>query len=142
MDKISTKPSDREERTTVRYTDLYLHAVLVLALLCSRAVGWIDWSTFRSTLIGMMIAAVGGIVIGLVAYRYLGNYRNNREVLVGMVLTVGFGVLTIGYLYIIHIKGPMSSIGTINRAVKQVIIFTEFLFAHISGIKLGKRFLS
>lgn len=118
--------------------DIILHSVLVAVLICFGLTGWTDWSTIESTLLGMVIAAFGGIIIGIFAQRYLAQGQGNREVIFGLVMTAGIGVITIGYLYIIYIKGPMKSIGTVDRAVKQSFIFLEFLVAHISGIKLGE----
>ena len=122
----------------IQNIDIIFQCLLTGLLLLVGIAGWIDWLLIRSTIVGILIAAVGGIAIGVVAHRYLGNSRNNRDTLFGLIVTVGLGVLTIGYLYIIHIKGPMNSIGTLNRTVKQTFIFLEFLFAHISGIRLSK----
>ena len=142
MDKTNAKYVNRTKGAIIRNTDIVVHFFLVVVLLLTGIFGWIDWSLIRSTLIGMLLAAVGGIAIGMIANRYLGNSHNNGEILIGMTVTVGLGVLTIGYLYIVYIKGPMESIGTLNRTVQQTLIFIEFLIAHISGIRLGKRYLS
>ncbi len=141
MDKTNTKSDNRLNYLIKRIGDIVLHCVLVVLLLCTGIIGWINWSVIRWTLIGMLVAAVGGIAIGLTAHRYLAHNKNNREAFLGMVATTGIGVLSIGYLYIIHIKGPMKSIGTLNRTVEQTFIFLEFLIAHISGIRLGKLFV-
>jgi hypothetical protein len=140
MDKTSIISENQRKSTIVQNTDIILHCLLAVLLLFTGVIGWIDWHIIQSTFIGMLVAAVGGTVLGMVALRYLGESRSNRETLFGLVVTVGLGVLTIGYLYIFYIKGPMKSIGTLNRMVKQTFIFLEFLFAHISGIRLGKRF--
>jgi hypothetical protein len=141
MDKNDVNDSEYIEDVILKNVDIILHFSLIIALLVGGLFGWINWFLIQSTLLGMLVAAAGGIIIGFFANRYLGNSRNNREIILGMTTTVGLGVLTIGYLYIFYIKGPMSSIGTLERTVKQIFIFLEFLIAHLSGFRLGKRFL-
>ena len=110
-----------------------LHSLLVITLLVAALTQILPWTLVRSTFIGMVIAAAGGLVIGLISRRYLANSKNNRETILGVVAVVGIGVMTIGYIYIVHIKGPMSTIGTLHRAVEQTYIFLEFLIAQASG---------
>jgi hypothetical protein len=137
MDKIDEAIRREKSPRAGHAVAIILQCILVILLLCTGLTGWIHWSLILSTLLGMLIAAVGGIAIGITAQRFLGHSRNNLETFVGLAATVGIGVLTIGYLYIIHIKNPMGSIGTLPRTVEQTVIFLEFLLSQISGIKLA-----
>ena len=119
-------------------TDLLLHCILGILLALLGVFGWVAQDVIVSTFTGMLIAAIGGIAVGIFAYRYLGRGNGNTETLFGLAITVGIGVITIGYIYFIHIKGSMKSIGTLDRTLNQSLIFIEFLFAQISGIRIGK----
>jgi hypothetical protein len=142
MDNSSTNFQDVDQQRLLQHPDIILQLFLIVVLLFAGTVGWIPWSVIGSSLLGMVLAAAGGLSIGAVAYRFLGRGQNNREILTGMIVSVGLGILTIGYLYIVHIKGPMNTIGTPSRTVKQTFIFLEFLLAHVSGIRLGSHYLS
>jgi hypothetical protein len=122
-----------------RNLDVILQAMMVIMLLLAGVIKLLGWAVIWSTVTGMLIAAAGGIVNGLTAHHYLASSRSTRDTFLGMALTVGIGVLTIGYLYIFHIQGPMKSIGTFSRTIKQFFIFLEFLLAQISGIRLDKQ---
>lgn len=132
------KTANRLEHLIKQNGDILLHCLLVIFVLFTGITGWISWQVIRLTLLGMLVAAVGGVLVGIAAQRFLANSKSTRETLLGMVVTTGIGVLTIGYLYIFYIKGPMKSIGTLDRTVEQTLIFLEFLIAHISGIRLGR----
>lgn len=121
--------------------DIILHSLLVVILLIAAIPGWVHWSVIQKTLIGMLVAGLGGVALGFAAHRFLANSHTTPEALFGMFITTALGVLTVGYLYIIYIQGPMKSIGTLDRTVEQTFIFLEFLIAQISGIRLGKKFL-
>jgi hypothetical protein len=116
-------------------------ASLVLAppllLGIARILGWIGDGLTMPTLVGCGIAAAGGLLTGLAAERFLHRGRNGAEHLIGLAATTALGVLTIGYLYLVHIRGPMSSIGTLSRAVSQILIFVEFLTAQAAGVLLA-----
>lgn len=112
---------------------LLLHSSLIIALLLSALIQLLPWSLIHSTFVGMLIAAVGGFVSGLISRRYLGHSQNNQETILGIAAVVVIGVMTIGYIYLVHIKGPMSSIGTLHRTIEQTFIFLEFLVAQASG---------
>ncbi len=101
------------------------------------ALGWLGPGLARLTLTGCGIAAVGGVLTGAVAERFLHRGRNGTEHLLGLAATTALGVLIIGYLYLVHIRGPMSSIGTLGRGVSQVLIFVEFLTAQVAGVLLA-----
>ncbi|MDF1513813.1 MAG: hypothetical protein P1S60_08395 [Anaerolineae bacterium] len=135
MDRITPVQHERHSRNGLT---LYIHGILVLILLAAGFIGIVRWHIIGSTLIGMVMAAAGGTAIGCCALRLLGHHRHIRDILTGLILTTGIGTLTIGYLYIFYIKGPVSSIGTPDRAVKQVFIFVEFLVAQASGIAVAK----
>lgn len=95
----------------------------------ARALQWIDAATVRSALTGIAIAAIGGAATGLVAERFLHRGRNEVENMAGLIGVTMLGLLTIGYLYLIHIRGPMATIGLLPRAVQQVLGFAEYLTA-------------
>jgi hypothetical protein len=96
----------------------------------------IDAATARSTLAGIPIALTGGILAGALAEALVNRSKGTLQTLLGLALSAGIGVLTIGYLYLIHIRGPLSSIGTFSRAVEQVTLFIAFLTAQGAGILL------
>lgn len=114
---------------------LLLLPLLTLLILWGTAM--IDRDTAQATLAGILIAAVGGIIAGLTAERFLHRGRGELENLVGLGLTTFVGVITIGYLYVGHIRGPMSSIATFPRAVRQGLSFLAFLMAQGTGLLLG-----
>lgn len=118
--------------------DIIIHCTLAALLFCIGLAGWVNWPFIWSTLTGMVIAAAGGLAIGITALRYLARSKGSREIILGLIITSGIGVLTIGYLYIVHIQESKLAIGTFTRAVNQSFIFGEFLIAQLSGIKLAK----
>ena len=101
-------------------------------------VGAIRADTLSETAQGAIVATLGGILTGSVADRFIRRKRGDLELIVGLALTTAIGVLTIGYLYLIHIQGPMSSIGEIDRATEQITVFLTYLFAQILGIQIIK----
>jgi hypothetical protein len=138
-DKDSATPAAQTVTLRLnRHGDIILQLTLVILLLLAGGIKLLGWSVIWSTVTGMLIAAAGGIVNGITAHHYLATNRGTRDTFLGMAFVVGIGVLTIGYLYIFHIKGPMNSIGTFSRTIEQSFIFLEFLFAQISGIRLDK----
>lgn len=106
-------------------------------LLVVHSLGWVEASTLEQTLVGIAITAPGGLIIGIISERFLGRGRNGREQTAGLIAATALGVATIGILYLLHIRGPMSSIGTPARAVKQLLSFVEFLTAQGAGILLS-----
>lgn len=114
---------------------LFLGPSLLLGI--ARGLGWIGAAKAVDTLVGILIAAAGGVITGVVAERLLRRGRNGAENLLGVALTTALGVLTIGYLYVVHIQGPMSSIGALDRAVQQVLIFIQYLTAEGVGALLA-----
>lgn len=128
----------RNKRPTPLLT--FLGALLLgpsLLLGIARGLGWIGAAKAVDTLVGILIAAAGGVITGVVAERLLRRGRNGAENLLGVALTTALGVLTIGYLYVVHIQGPMSSIGALDRAVQQVLIFIQYLTAEGAGALLA-----
>jgi hypothetical protein len=97
----------------------------------------VDATTARSTLAGIPIALTGGLLAGALAEALVNRSKGTVQTLLGLALSAGIGVLTIGYIYLIHIRGPLSSIGTFSRAVEQVIPFMAFLTAQGAGILLS-----
>jgi hypothetical protein len=100
-----------------------------------------DADLARTTLSGMVVTGIGGILTGLAASRFLHRGSNQGENLLGLFLTTTLGVVTIGYLYLVNIRGPMSTIGTPPRLVHQGLSFLEFLTGMGAGtlMSLGQR---
>ncbi len=101
--------------------------------------GGIQTGTLSKTLAGAGITAIGGVATGIVADRFIRRKRSDIELLVGLALATLLGVLSIGYLYLIHLRGPMSSIGQLDRAVEQIAAFLTYLFAQAVGIQIARR---
>ena len=116
---------------------LLLCLVPVVVLLMIRFLEGIDAQTAQRTQAAIPLALAGGIVAGALAEALVNRSRGTMQTLLGLALTAGIGVLTIGYIYLIHIRGPLSSIGTFSRAVEQVIPFVAFLTAQGGGILLA-----
>lgn len=114
---------------------LIVWPLLLLPLL--QVLGWTATSTAQETLVGIAITALGGIITGAISERLLGRGRNSSEQAVGLFAVTTLGVITIGILYLLQIRGPMSSIGTPERAVNQIVAFAEFLTAQAAGILLS-----
>jgi hypothetical protein len=129
----ATSVNSRDRRWPV-ITGLILTPPLLLGI--ARALGWIGASLATHSFVGCAIAAGGGVLTGLAVERFLHRGRNGTEHLVGLALTTALGVLTVGYLYLVHIRGPMSAITTLSRAVSQILIFVEFLTAQAAGVLL------
>lgn len=109
----------------------------LLALGIARSLQWVDAAGARSTLIGMAIAALGGVMTGAVVERFLHRGRNELENVLGLVATTALGISTIGILYLVHIRGPMAAIGSLPRAIRQGLSFLEFLTAQGAGILMA-----
>jgi hypothetical protein len=97
----------------------------------------IDAETARSTLAGMPAALGGGVLAGAAAEALVNRSKSTFQTLVGLGLSAGIGVLTIGYINLIHIGGPMDAMGTTRRVVEQVTLFVAFLMAQGAGILLA-----
>jgi len=106
-------------------------------LLVAHSLGSIKAPTAEQTFTGIAITATGGLIVGLISERFLGRGRNGVEQTAGLIAATALSVITIGILYLLHIRGPMSSIGTPERAVKQLFSFVEFLTAQGAGILLS-----
>ena len=106
-------------------------------LLATQSLGWVKASTADQTFIGIAITATGGLIVGIISERFLGRGRNGVGQTAGLIAATALSVITIGILYLLHIRGPMSSIGTPERAVKQLVSFVEFLTAQGAGILLS-----
>jgi hypothetical protein len=104
-------------------------------------VGRIRPNLLSDILTGAGVAALGGILTGLVVDRFIKRKQGDVELLVGLSLATAFGVLTVGYLYLIHIRGPIASIGDTDRAVEQITVFLTYLFAQALGIQLAESVL-
>jgi hypothetical protein len=115
---------------------LVLIVTPAILALSAHLLGWLGRDLLIWTLLGIAIAAGGGLVAGFVEVRLLRRPRNDATQLLGIAATTAVGVLTIGYLYLVHIRGPMSTVGTLSRAVEQVLIFVEYLTAQAAGILL------
>ena len=122
---------NRRSRLALAVCLLTVPPILLLAAL---SLTWIAVPTAEQTFIGIAITATGGLIIGIISERFLGRGRNGAEQTVGLITATALGVTTIGILYLLLIRGPMSSIGTPERAVKQLFSFVEFLTAQGAGI--------
>jgi len=114
-----------------------LLAVPPTLLLAARSLGWVKASTAEPTFTGIAITAIGGLIVGIISERFLGRGRNGVEQTAGLIAATALSITTIGILYLLHIRGPMSSIGTPERAVKQLFSFVEFLTSQGAGILLS-----
>ena len=103
--------------------------------------GGIRPDTLSQTVKAVGIAALGGILTGIVADRFIRRKRGDVELLIGLSLATALGVLTVGYLYLIQIRGPMASIGEVDRTVQQVTAFLTYLFAQAVGIQVARRII-
>jgi len=113
---------------------LCLLVVPPIVLLAAQPLGRIEAATVEQTLTGIAITAVGGLIAGIISARFLRRGCNGVEQTAGLIAATALSVATIGTLYLFHIRGPMSSIGTPERAVKQLFGFVEFLTAQGAGI--------
>lgn len=128
----------------LNHRNLILLLFALLPLLVTTVIwmaGGIQQGTFSDTLLGAGIAALGGVLTGIVGDRFIRHNRSDIELLIGLALATVLGVLTIGYLYLIHIRGPMASIGQLDRAVEQITVFLTYLFTQAVGIRLTRRFI-
>ena len=110
-------------------------------LLAGRALQGVDAQTWASTLAGMPLALAGGVLAGLATERLVNRSQNTFQTLLGLALNGGLALLTVGYIYLVHIGGPMRSIGTPGRAVEQTTLFVAFLLAEGAGMLLAPLFL-
>jgi hypothetical protein len=108
-----------------------------LSALIAWLLGWLGQDLTVKSLTGIAIASIGGLAAGFVEERLLRRPRNDAEQLIGISAATAVGVLTIGYLYVAHIRGPMSTIGTLSRAVEQVLVFVAYLTAQAAGILIS-----
>jgi len=118
-------------------------AVLLLGPLMliplSIAFGWLPAQAAISTLIGCSITGAGGLLTGLAAERLLHRGKGSTEQLIGLTVITALGLLTIGYLYLVHLRGPMESIDTPQRIVAQLTAFMTYLTAQAAGIVISLR---
>jgi hypothetical protein len=124
--------SPLQTRSILMIGALLLGPPLMLPL--ALALNWLDAPAATSALVGCAIAAVGGLLTGTVAERLLHRGEGSTQQLLGVVLTSVLGVLTIGYLYLVHLRGPMTAITTPERIVSQTLVFLAFLAAQAAGI--------
>jgi hypothetical protein len=121
-----------------RRSRLALAACLLIGLptllLAAQSLGWVEASTAEKTFVGIAITAVGGLIVGIISERFLGRGRNGAEQTAGLIAATALSVTTIGILYLLLIRGPMSTIGTPERAAEQLFSFVEFLTAEGAGI--------
>lgn len=113
---------------------LLLTPLGVLVLL--RLLNLLDAAMVAPMISGYGIAAVGGILSGAVAERLLHRGRTGLQQLTGLIATTVVSVVTIGYIYIFHMGAPMASIGSTERALQQLLMFTQFLLAQAAAILL------
>jgi NhaP-type Na+/H+ or K+/H+ antiporter len=123
------------------FLPLGLTLLPLLIAVVIRLAGGIRSSLISDILTGAGVAALGGILTGLIVDRFIRRKQGDVELLVGLALATAVGVLTIGYLYLIHIRGPIASIGDTDRAVEQVTVFLTYLFAQTLGIQLAESVL-
>jgi hypothetical protein len=97
----------------------------------------IDLATAKRTLVGIAITSAGGLIAGALAERLLHRGKHELMHLLGVIATTAIGVLTISYLYLVEIRGPMSTIGSLPRAVHQGIGFIAFLTAQGAGMLIS-----
>jgi hypothetical protein len=143
-----TQPDDaspQDQPRAIPYDGRIVAALLLappLLLLPVWLLSWVDIQTAIWTLVGIAAAIAGGLVGGVTAERFLRRGQGSLEQIFGVGATTAVGVVTVGYLYVVHIQGPMASIGTFSRAVEQTLIFLAFLTAQGAGVLLGPRLLS
>jgi len=113
----------------------------LLVAVIIRMAGGIGSNLMSDILTGAGVAALGGILTGLVVDRFIRRNRGDVELLIGLSLATAFGVLTVGYLYLIHIRGPIASIGDTDRAVEQITVFLTYLLAQTLGIQIAEKVL-
>lgn len=123
------------------FLPLGLTLLPLLIAVVIRLAGGIRSSLISDILTGAGVAALGGILTGLIVDRFIRRKQGDVELLVGLALATAVGVLTIGYLYLIHIRGSIASIGDTDRAVEQVTVFLTYLFAQTLGIQLAESVL-
>jgi hypothetical protein len=109
----------------------------VALLLVVRLFQGIDAELARHTLAGLPVALAGGALAGASAEALVHRSKGTVQTLIGLALSAGFGVLTIAYVNLVHIRGTMATIGTLPRAVEQVTLFVAFLTAQGAGILLA-----
>ena len=118
----------------IRIAALLLGLPAVLGTLLLLAA--IDATTAVSTLIGCGIATIGGLLSGAIAERLLHRGRSGADHVAGIVATTTVSVMTVGFIYLVQLQGPVDAIGMSARAVEQVLAFTQFLTAQAAGIML------
>lgn len=109
----------------------------VALLLLTRLLGGIGADVIRHTFAGLPVIVIGGLLAGIAAERLLHRSSGTISTLLGLALVGGLGVLTIGYIYLFRIQGPMSTITTVPRAAEQLALFLAFLLAEGAGILLA-----
>jgi hypothetical protein len=114
-------------------------ALPVAIMLAVSLVGRVPGYVVGRTLVGMLGAAVGGLVAGVTVKRFVGHGKNDREVIFGLIATTAIGVVAIGYLYLFYIDKDMAKILTLARNVEQTAIFVEFLTAQYAGTLWAQR---
>lgn len=113
---------------------LLLAPVLVVG--CLRLLGVSDAAATAATLMGCGVAALGGLLSGAVAERFLHRGRGGMQQLIGVITTTAVSTITIGAIYLVHMRYPMDTIGTTKRALEQLLTFAQFLSAQGAGILL------
>ncbi len=107
-----------------------------LLLMIARGMNWIAATSARAITLGMLVAALGGLVSGTVGQRMLRQPQGELQIAIGVAATTLLASITVGYLYLIHLDGPLAELGTLSRAIEQVIPFVGFLTGMAAGVIL------
>ncbi len=137
MSKVTVDMPPRHAPSSLWVVVLLLGPLLLIPL--GTAFSWLDPQGAASTLVGCLIAAAGGLLTGLAAERLLHRGKGSTEQLIGLAVTTALGLLTIGYLYLVHLRGPMEAIDTPQRIVAQLTAFLTYLTAQAAGIVISLR---
>lgn len=126
-----------QERVKTWVSALLLLAAPPLLLVIGAALQGIDLVTAERALGGIAITSAGGLIAGALAERLLRRGKRELTQLLGVIATTAIGMLTISYLYLVDIRGPMSTIGSLPRAVHQGVGFLAFLTAQGAGMLIS-----
>jgi hypothetical protein len=129
---MMTLPTMTFSMSDARAAGAALAAPVILLLVLAPLVG-VPLPAVVHTLVGMVGVTVGGVALGVTAWRYLGHSRAIGEALFGFGACSAIGLVAIGYVYLVYLDVTMASIGDPSRAVKQTLIFVMFLCAAYAG---------
>lgn len=129
-----------QERVKTWVSALLLLVAPPLLLWIGVLLNELDLVTAERALGGIAITSAGGLIAGTLAERLLRRGKRELTQLLGVIATTAIGMLTISYLYLVGIRGPMSTIGSLPRAVHQGMGFLAFLTAQGAGMLISATF--